>query len=77
MADTEKKVSGLKVFFKGVVRWFREMRSELKKVVWPTWKQVLNNSMVVIIMVLIVGAIIGVFDFITGQGVSALISLGH
>ena len=77
MAETEKKVSGLKTFSRGVVRWFREMRSELKKVVWPTWKQVLNNSWVVIVMVLIVGVIIGVFDFLAGQGISALISLGH
>ena len=29
-----------------IVRWFREMRSELKKVVWPTPKQVVNNTFV-------------------------------
>ena len=24
-------------------KWFREMRSELKKIVWPTKKQIWNN----------------------------------
>ena len=30
-------------FFQRVARWFREMKSELKKVVWPTPKQTINN----------------------------------
>ena len=30
-------------------KWFREMRAELKKVVWPTKKQVLQNTVVVLI----------------------------
>jgi len=29
-----------------IARWFREMRSELKKVVWPTPKQIVNNTFV-------------------------------
>ncbi|MDR0915955.1 MAG: preprotein translocase subunit SecE [Oscillospiraceae bacterium] len=29
-----------------LARWFREMKSELKKVVWPTPKQVTNNTLV-------------------------------
>ena len=32
-------------FFKRVAKWFREMRSELKKVVWPTGKQLSNNTL--------------------------------
>jgi preprotein translocase subunit SecE len=31
-----------------VVKYFREMRSELKKVVWPSRKKVLNNTMIVL-----------------------------
>jgi len=29
-----------------IAKWFREMRSELKKVVWPTPKQIVNNTFV-------------------------------
>ena len=44
-------------------RWFREMRSELKKVTWPTLPQVINNTGIVLMMMLIVAIIVGAFDF--------------
>ena len=46
-----------------IKQWFREMRSELKKVVWPTPKQVMNNSIIVAVAVLVVGTVIAVYDF--------------
>ena len=58
-------------------RYFRELRSELKKVVWPTPKQVLKNTLVVLACVLVVGVFIWLFDFIARQGVNGLISLVH
>ena len=45
-----------------IKQWFREMRSELKKVVWPTPKQVLNNSIIVAVAVLLVGTLIALYD---------------
>jgi len=42
--------------------WFREMRSELKKVVWPTPKQVATNTGVVAVAVIVIGALIAVYD---------------
>jgi len=45
-------------------RWFREMRSELKKVVWPTRKQLINNTLIVIVAVVIVSAVIGLMDLV-------------
>ena len=52
-------------------QWLREMRSELKKVVWPTPKQVVNNSLIVVAAVIVVGAVIAVFDL----GATSLIRL--
>ena len=43
-------------------RWCREMRSELKKVVWPTKSQMINNTIIVAVCVLIVGVFIWIFD---------------
>ena len=40
---------------KRISRWFREMKSELKKVVWPTKSQMLNNTLIVLACVLVVG----------------------
>ena len=47
------------------------MRGELKKVVWPDKKQVLNNTGIVILVLIISAAIICGFDFV----ISWLVSL--
>ena len=62
-------------FFSHIGRWLKELRSELKKVSWPTWKQTLNNTWVVIVCVVVVGIFIWVFDAVASGVVSALISL--
>ena len=56
-----------------ICRYFRELRSELKKVVWPTPKQVVKNTLIVLASVLVVGIFIWVFDFVATEGVNALI----
>ena len=55
-------------------RYFRELRSELKKVVWPTPQQVLKNALVVLACVVVVGVFIWLFDFVAQFGINALIS---
>lgn len=40
----------------------KELKSELKKVSWPTFKQLVNNTIAVITIVLIVSAIVFVLD---------------
>ena len=57
-----------------VCKYFRELRSELKKVVWPTPQQVLKNALIVCGCVLVVGVFIWLFDFVAGFGIEALIS---
>ena len=59
-------------FGKRVAKWFREMKSELKKVVWPSGKQLVNNTLIVLGAVLVVGIIVVFFDWAAGQGVSLL-----
>lgn len=58
-----------------ISKWFREMRSELKKVVWPSKKQVLQNTLVVLLCVLAVGVFIWIFDAIGSLLVQWLIGL--
>ena len=60
---------------KRISRWFREMRSELKKVVWPSKSQMVNNTLVVIACVIVVGSFIWVFDFVALQIVQGIINL--
>ena len=55
--------------------WFREMKSELKKVVWPSKKTVLKNTGTVLLCSLIVGAAIWIFDAVAVLAVNTLIGL--
>ena len=43
-------------------QWFREMKSELKKVVWPNKQTVVKNTGTVLLCSLILGACIWIFD---------------
>ena len=58
-------------------KYFRELRSELKKVVWPTGEQVLKNAAIVCGCVIVVGIFIWLFDFVAQFGIDALISVFH
>ncbi len=60
---------------KRISRWFREMKSELKKVVWPTKSQMVNNTLIVLACVLVVGIFIWIFDAVGGVVVNGIISL--
>lgn len=62
-------------FFARVGKWFRDLKSESKKIVWPTRKQTLNNSAIVIAAILVIGAFIWILDAVFGLGVTALITL--
>ena len=62
-------------FFARVGKWLRELKSELKKVQWPTKKQTINNTSIVIACCAVVGAFIWVFDFIANGAIKGLISL--
>ena len=78
-----KKENWFKRTWGKVAKYFRELRSELKKVVWPTHQQVLKNAAIVIGCVLVVGCVIVIgvfiwlFDFVAQVGISALISAFH
>ena len=70
--DEKKSKPG---FFKRVAKWFKEMKSELKKVQWPGWKQVAKNTGIVIACVIVVGIFIWVFDALANAIVQALLNL--
>ena len=70
-----KKENWFKRTWGAVCRYFRELKSELKKVVWSTPKQVLKNTLVVIAAVLVVGVLVWLFDFVANVSITALIDV--
>ena len=76
MAEAKKKNWFVRAWG-GICRYFRELKSELKKVVWPTPAQVLKNTLIVVACVLVVGVFIWLFDFVAQVGIDALIGAFH
>lgn len=72
----EKKAGSAKRAGSAVARWFREMKSELKKVVWPTKKQTLNHVIVAVAVMVATGVVLWAFDQLAMLVVQTLISIG-
>ena len=56
-----------------VGKFFRDYKSEYKKIVWPNLKDVLKNTFIVLVMCLIIGALIWIVDFGLGQLLSLIL----
>ena len=56
-------------------QWFREMRSELKKVVWPNKQTVAKNTGTVLLCSLMIGACIWIFDFVAVSAVDMILQV--
>ena len=75
-ADKAKKDKQSKPgIFARASKWLHELKVELKKVQWPSKKQTINNTAIVIACVIVVGLFIWIFDFIAGGAIKGLISL--
>ena len=74
MAEVKKENWFVRTWGK-VSKYFRELRSELKKVTWPSVQTVLKNTLVVVACVVCVGVFIWLFDFVAGAGITGLITL--
>ena len=48
------------------------MKAELKKVTWPTGKQVVNNTVWVLVLVAVISAVVLGFDLLLEMGDNAL-----
>lgn len=55
-----------------VVKYFKDLKSELKKVVWPSKQKVINNTAIVLVAMSICSVAIWAID----SGLAALLKLG-
>lgn len=67
--DTKESRPG---FFSRIFRFLREVVSELRKVIWPTRKQMITYTAVVLVFVAFMVALIAGLDFALAKGVLAL-----
>jgi len=69
LARTKTEPGKVKSYINKGLQFLREVKVELKKVVWPTRKQTLSSTAVVLILTMIIALFLGVVDI----GLSSLI----
>lgn len=53
-------------------KFMKDYRSELKKIVWPTRAQVVQNTGIVLIAIAFVAVVVGLLDLVFGYGITGL-----
>ena len=57
---------------KAIKKFCKDLKGEIKKIVWPDAKTVLKSTLVVLAVVAVCGLAIGVVDWLLSQGLSLL-----
>lgn len=67
MADTNLTKANKPSFGSRMKKFFRETKIELKKVTWPTKEQLIHNTGVIIVFIILIAIILAVLDVAFGQ----------
>ena len=70
MEDIKEKV---RIIIQKVTGFLQEAKMELKKVTWPTPKQTMASTAVVIILVFVISLILGIIDFALAKAVKFIL----
>ena len=78
-SKAEKKTSGVKKvggFFakigKGIAKFFKDLRGESKKIVWPGRQMIIKSTGIVLAAILVIGAGVWILDYAVSGAVTAL-----
>lgn len=74
-AAEKKKKSDKPGFFARLGKYFRDIKGEWKRVVWPSKKTIMNNTVVVLVLVLITAIVVWGLDAIFAGLRTLLINL--
>ena len=74
-AKEKSKKSKKPGIFKRIAKYFRECKSEMKKIVWSSGKSTFNNTVVVIVAMIVIGAVVVGLDYLFRWIIQGLISL--
>jgi len=59
-----------------IATFVSQVKTEMKKVTWPTKPELISSTIVVIVATLILGVFIGVCDLVLSRGINFLIGGG-
>ena len=55
------------------IAFIKDVRSELSQVSWPTFEQLLDSTKVVLVTMILLSAVIGLFDLVCARLISWII----
>lgn len=61
--ETKKKPNKFKAFFSRIAKFFREIKSEIKKITWPAVPAVFKSMGVTLVVIIVIGAFVFALDF--------------
>ena len=71
--NKEKKKNIFARMGSGIVNFFKSIKSEFKKIIWPTPKKLFKDTLVVIVTVIIMGAFLSLVNWLLLLGIEKLI----
>lgn len=74
-AKKAKKKNEKPGFFARIKNCFRSVKSEMKRVVWSSKKELINYSVTVCVSLIVVGVVIALLDMLIGEGLVLFSSL--
>jgi preprotein translocase subunit SecE len=63
----------LKDWFQCSKQFYTDVRSEMKKVTWPSRQEVVGTTVVVVVAVFFFGSYLGLVDYLLGMGLDNLL----
>ncbi len=55
--------------------WFKGVKAEIKKIIWPSKKDLAKQTVVVLVSAIVIGVIVAIIDMGIQYGIDALINL--
>jgi preprotein translocase subunit SecE len=71
----ENRFDDREKFMKKILSYFKDSFEELKKVVWPTRKQTIEITIVVIVITVIIGVYLGAADYVLNEAFNFLLEM--
>lgn len=71
--STAKKDKSTNKRFDGLKRFFVETKAEFRKIVWPTPKETFNQTVVVLVSIIVIAAFIFGLDTLSRYGLNAIL----
>lgn len=62
-------------FFRGISQFCGEVSSELRKCAWPTWNELFDSTVALIVSVFLLAAVVALCDIVLRQAVRFVLSV--